>query len=78
MKDLVFIASGLSAAPILWRMLGAGVIDCWSEHEPDVLADTLGRSGYRGLNDLGWWHMLLAVLPASRGLQPLGHRLPYR
>ena len=41
-KDLVFIASGGRTGTNFFGETLQSIIDnCWSEHEPDVLADTL-------------------------------------
>lgn len=72
-KDLVFIASGgRTGTTFFGEQVKTVIDDCWSEHEPDILAADW-RKSLRRIGRFGLWHMVVGRLAGLSGLRPLGH-----
>ena len=73
-KDLVFIASGgRTGTTFLGERLHEVVDDCFSKHEPDVLAHDWDKAT-ASIREFGAWHMIFGRLLGQSGLRVLGHQ----
>lgn len=74
-KDLVFIASGgRTGTQFFGDVLRTVIDDCWSEHEPDMVAG-FSRLTLARIRTFGAYNMVIGRLTGQAGVRVLGHRL---
>ena len=74
-KDLVIIASGgRTGTTFFGERLGEVIDDCFSVHEPDVLALEDPSLTLSRVRKLGLWNIVFGKMAGKSGLRPIGHR----
>lgn len=74
-KNLVFIASGgRTGSKFLGKYLNLAIEDCYSEHEPDLVAG-LSRLTLRRIGKFGFRHMVIDRCLGKSGIRVLGQKL---